>query len=183
MRSPITCCLSSPLNPLMLRLIRVSSCSSSSWLTSLFCLRYREFDSHGFPSFCRSEEFDSCCPPYFCWCEVSTSFISVSPVLVPPSIPSSFPRPTSFGGCVCSFCAPFFDPRLFLFRFLLFFRCSARVVSVGVLHLCCCVLAVWGKFVWVIVAGAICIPPNVTVFLAYITGQAHERSISCVVHC
>jgi hypothetical protein len=170
MSSPITCCLSSPLNPLMLRLIRVSSCSSSSWLTSLFSLRYREFDSHGFPSFCRSEEFDSCYPPYFCWCEVSTSFISVSPVLFPPSIPSSFPRPTSFGGCVCSFCAPFFDPRLFLFRFLLFFRCSARVVSVGVLRLCCCVLVVWGKFVWVIVAGLYVFPQTSQSFSAYITG-------------
>jgi hypothetical protein len=106
MRSPITCCLSSPLNPLMLRLIRVSSCSSSSWLTSLICLWYRVFDSQGFLSFSRSEEFDSYCPPYFCWCEVPTSFISVSPVLFPPSIPSSFPLPTSFGGCVCSFCVP-----------------------------------------------------------------------------
>jgi hypothetical protein len=130
MRSPITCCLSSPLNPLMLRLIRVSSCSSSSWLTSLFSLRYREFDSHGFPSFCRSEEFDSCYPPCFCWCEVSTSFISVSPAL--------FPRPVSFGGCICCWRAPFIRPLAFPFSsplLLLLFRLGTSCGDVAPLLL------------------------------------------------
>jgi hypothetical protein len=41
MRSPITCCFTSPLKPLMLRLIIVTSCSSSNSSLVLLSLWYR----------------------------------------------------------------------------------------------------------------------------------------------
>jgi len=85
MRSPITCCFTSPLNPLMLRLIIVTSYSSSNPSSLLLSLRYclfavpshvvaPVFDSLSLPRFCCGVVgplFDSLYPSRFCRCAVA----------------------------------------------------------------------------------------------------------------
>jgi hypothetical protein len=81
MRSPITCCFSSPLKPLMLRLIMEISCSSSNTSSFLLSLWYRRFaaslvgvapvfESYTLPRFCCvvvAPVFELLSPPrFFC---------------------------------------------------------------------------------------------------------------------
>ena len=95
MSSPITDCFSSPLKPLMLRLIRVSSCnSSSSTLLSRISLWFRRF-AVLLALVC--SVFDSLVLPRFC----------------------SGAVPTSLSQCLlcylhCRFCCLLFAPRHFL---------------------------------------------------------------------
>ena len=64
MSSPITYCFCSSLKPLMLRLIRVSSCNSSSFtLLSLISLWFRRFACIMLASVC--SVFNSLAPPSF----------------------------------------------------------------------------------------------------------------------
>ena len=110
----------------MLRLIRVSSCnSSSSTLLSRISLWFRRL---GMLLALVCSVFDSLVLPRFCSGAVPTSLISVSPLLSPLPISLSSFRRSSFSGCCGrSFCfTPFFFA---LLRCFFFAGCTSYAFS------------------------------------------------------
>jgi hypothetical protein len=105
MRSPITCCFTSPLKPLMLRLIIVTSCSSSNSSLVLLSLWYRLLAAS---SVVVVPVFDSLYLPRFCCCgAVMLVFFSCSLTLAF-ALVSFF---LSFFWCVAFFAVPYFGVR------------------------------------------------------------------------